>query len=89
MEDITFYYSKNFTGGISLGQYIILSSKWKDDVRHEFGHCLQSKMLGWFYLPIIGLPSLLHAWLCKCKDHDYTDFWCEKWADKLGKVKRK
>lgn len=89
LGDITFYYSKTFPGGISLGQYIILGSKWSDDVKHEFGHCIQSKMLGWFYLPVVGLSSIMHAWLCKCTDHDYTDFWCERWADKLGHVKRK
>lgn len=88
LGDITFYYSKNFYGGISLGKYIILGEKWERSVRHEYGHCRQSMMLGWLYLIVVGLPSLIHAWLCRCKGHSYYDFWCEKWADKLGGIER-
>lgn len=85
---ISFYYAKVFAGGISLGKYIILGYKCDKSVRHEYGHCLQSKMLGPLYLLVVGLPSILHAWICRCEDHSYYDYWCEKWADKLGKVKR-
>jgi hypothetical protein len=78
-----------FRGGISLGKYIIVS-QWasKDTIKHEYGHCKQSKYLGWLYLVVIGLPSIVHAALCKCKNHSYYDMWCEKWADKLGGVER-
>lgn len=88
LDDITFYYSDKFTGGISLGQYIILGDKYEKSVRHEYGHCIQSKILGWLYLPVVGLFSVLHAALCACKMHSYYDVWTERWADKLGKVKR-
>lgn len=43
LNGIDFYYAKNFNGGISLGKYIILCGKWEESVRHEFGHCIQSK----------------------------------------------
>lgn len=87
LNGISFYYAKDFRGGISLGRYIILGDKRERSVRHEFGHCIQSRMLGPLYLIVVGLPSLIHAWLCKCDDHSYYDYWCERWADKLGGVR--
>lgn len=87
-EDAIVRRTTKMPGGISLGKYIILNKRMnRSVVMHEYGHCRQSKMLGWLYLIVIGLPSLLHAKFCKCKDHDYRDYWCEKWADKLGGVK--
>lgn len=88
LGDIGFYFSDSFPGGISLGQYIIYGEKNEKGVRHEYGHCLQSKMLGPLYLLAVGLPSLLHAWLCRCENHSYYDVYPENWADRLGKVKR-
>ena len=85
---VKFYYCKGFGGGISLGEYIIIGSKWEKGIRHEWGHSIQSKILGWLYLPIVGLWSGLHCAFCKCIKHSYYDIWCEKWADKLGGVNR-
>lgn len=81
--------SKKMLGGISLGRYVIVS-RWAGEnmLKHEYGHTIQSKYLGWLYLIVIGLPSLIHAWLCRCKKHSYYDFYTEKWADKLGGVER-
>ena len=75
-----------FRGGISLGQYIILGTRDEISMRHETGHCIQSKLLGWLYLIVIGLPSLIHAALHK--EGNYYDFYTERWADKLAGVKR-
>ena len=78
-----------FRGGISLGRYIVVNQfATKKTVMHEYGHCKQSKYLGWLYLVVIGLPSIVHAALCKCKNHSYYDMWFEKWADKLAKIER-
>lgn len=85
---VRFYTAPKFKGGISLGQYIIMGHENENTVRHEYGHSLQSKMLGPLYLLVVGLPSVIHAWLCDCHTHSYYDFFCELWADKLGKVKR-
>lgn len=91
-------FSYSMRGGISLGRYIFLSSiycgKTCEDktVSHEYGHCLQSQMLGWLYLPIVGLPSLIHAWQYEYNYMDpdgYYRYWCEAWADRLGGVVRK
>ena len=88
LGSIRFYYAKGFKGGISLGRYIILGNKSERSVRHEYGHCIQSMYLGWLYLLLVGLPSLLHAWLCRCANHSYYDVYPEKWADRLGGVRR-
>lgn len=88
-EDAIVRRSVKMQGGISLGKYIIIN-QWsgKKTVQHEYGHCLQSKRLGWLYLIAVGLPSILHAAFCSCKRHSYYDVYPEKWADKLGGVKR-
>jgi len=53
-------------GGISLGAFIFIDTDiTKADapksnfVNHEYGHSLQSILLGPFYLLIIGLPSII------------------------------
>ena len=90
-KDKTILVCKGFPGGISLGNTVIVDSypntkeTWKD-VKHEYGHTLQSKYLGPLYLLVIGIPSGLHC-LVGFTDY-YYDFYTEKWADKLGKVER-
>lgn len=92
-----FYISKKIKGGISLGKVVIINSMLKGErkekaIMHEYGHSRQSEILGWLYLPVIGLPSLLHAIyyrIFKYGDYkDYYNFYTEKWADKLGGVTR-
>lgn len=83
------YVSARMRGGISLGKYIILG-KWhtRNDVLHEHGHQIQSRWLGWLYLPTVGLVSGLRAWLNLYKPGRYYDAWPENEADKLGGVTR-
>ena len=88
------YRSRQMRGGISLGRYVFLSWGQAGDrstVFHELGHCRQSRMLGPLYLMVIGLPSLLWAWLGDriVPGKSYYWFYTEKWADRLGGVKRK
>lgn len=79
---------------VALGEYVVVN--WfasHDTVDHEFGHVRQSRMLGPLYLPLVGFQSLCHAAvhydLCgKKKDKLYTHFWTERWADRLGGVRR-
>lgn len=79
--------SPRMQGGISLGRYIIVSEKATyGTVMHEYGHCIQSKYLGWLYLLVVGLPSIIRASMGR--PETYYDFFTEKWADKLGGVKR-
>lgn len=90
LNGIAFYYSKRFRGGISLGRYIILGDKLEHSIKHEYGHCLQSKMLGPLYLIVVGLPSIiwamLYGWLIQETKNGYYRFYTEKWANRLGGV---
>ena len=71
-------------GGISLGPICIVSkslAKYPEAIAHETdGHTVDSKIMGPFYLLIIGLPSMLNATFnfTKC----YYDFYPERWANK-------
>lgn len=93
LDGIDFYYAKGFAGGISLGKYIILGEYYEEDVKHEYGHCIQSRRWGWLFLPVVGLCSLvwagLYGNLIQETHNGYYKFWTERNADKLGKVKRK
>ena len=84
---IAVVFSSRMQGGLSLGDTITLPYSYSfSTLVHEKGHCLQSLLLGWFYLPIIGLPSILWAsWhtLTKSK-RDYYSFFTERWANKLA-----
>lgn len=77
-------------GGVTLGQYVFISQTYQDQsavIRHECGHVKQSLILGPLYLIVIGIPSILHAWLndyIGCDEEGgYSHFYTEKWADKL------
>ena len=87
-----------FNGGISLGDFIILDNWYvgrqsEQTVCHEYGHQRQSLILGWLYLPLVGLPSicrniwdrLLHKkWCDKNRIKWYYRGYPERWADVLG-----
>ena len=86
-------------GGISLGSFVFIDGSVIDTpegeemIKHEYGHSIQSKYLGWLYLLVIGLPSFIWA-NCFNKyrrktGKSYYGFYTEKWADKLGGVTRK
>ena len=77
---IKYYYAKEFPGGLTLGEFIFTDGP--QHVKHERGHVIQSRILGPFYLPVIGVNSLLHAAFHHCKN--YVHFWTEKWAERLG-----
>lgn len=80
--------------GLSLGYFIFVHETASENTkRHEYGHTKQSQYLGWFYLLVIGLPSIIWAG-CFGKYRarhgvSYYSFFCEEWADKLGGVARR
>ena len=57
---------------------------------HEYGHTVQSAVLGPLYLPVIGLPSIVWcnfppaAKRWKSGRKEYESFYPEKWATRLG-----
>ena len=90
---------------LSLGLFIFLTDKPPRDRRglipqgeisrrmlvHEYGHTVQSLILGPLYLPAAGLPSALWAHLPRCQrkwrgDVSYFSFYTEKTANSLGEL---
>lgn len=98
------YYTDNvFGAGVSLGKYIILDYTHyavlgdSITIKHEYGHSIQSKILGPLYLPTVGIVSvtrniwdrLFHKnWDPRRRLKWYYSAWPESWADKLGGVTR-
>lgn len=85
----------NSSYSVSLGVFIFVSNKYEHEeskriTLHEYGHTIQSLILGPLYLIVIGLTSF--AW-CRLpyfqkmreeKNMSYYSLWVEKWANKLG-----
>jgi hypothetical protein len=75
--------------GISLGLFIFCPENGRIHL-HEYGHTIQSLMLGPFYPLAVSLPSLLWAGLPQFekmrreKHIPYSQLYCEKWADRIG-----
>lgn len=82
-----------YSSGVSLGWFIFTHENANDNTKnHEWGHTIQSFILGPLYLLVIGLPSLIWAGCFRNyrieKHISYYEFYTEKWADKLGGVNR-
>ena len=82
-------------GGVSFGMFTFICTRGTPETRsmmraHEFGHCVQSLMLGPLYLPLISLPSAVWCNSKRCKEYrkknhiSYYDFWTERWANSLA-----
>ena len=93
-------------GGLSLGPFIFLDRvlpRYREDGKllsseeifcrmlvHEYGHTIQSMILGPFYLPVIGLPSITWNQVPKLKakrretGRSYYSFYTERIANALG-----
>lgn len=76
-----------------LGKWIFINPKTDDTIilRHEYGHRIQSYILGPLYMFIIYIPSCLHyKWFAKQNKNwkEYYKFYTEKWADILSKKKK-
>lgn len=77
--------------GFSLGQFIFVPRRCPYGLMlHEYGHTLQSLLLGPLYLPCIVLPSLAWAGIPACEryrrrhQYSYYRFFCERWANRLS-----
>ena len=93
-KDLLYILKRNSRGCVSLGRYIFMSPTTKSfntTMSHEIGHTRQSKKLGWLYLIVIGIPSILWAGLRRMglfQSKSYYWFYTEAWADKLAGSKR-
>lgn len=53
-------------------------------VRHDYGHVIQSRILGPFYFIVVGIPILINKLLKRTS----FDYFPESWADRLGDIVR-
>ena len=74
--------------GVSLGLFIFTGEDCTRDTKdHEFGHCIQSLILGPLYLPLIGIPSFFwnRRWRRNLRRSGYAGnyftFFTERWAE--------
>lgn len=93
-------YFGNGIDGISLGDRIVINPNCYEGLwlaKHEFGHVIQSRILGWFYIPIILIPSLLwYIFVTSVPDvynvsekestRMYYLFYTEKWANRIMRI---
>ena len=77
--------------GLSLGLFVFVPAGCQRSLLvHEYGHCVQSLLLGPLYVPLVVLPSL--AWagipafarLRERRGISYYDMPIEHWANVLG-----
>ena len=91
-KPIEYVYYWKYNSGLSLGKYIFINKNASfNTIFHEEGHQKQSLYLGWLYLIIIGLPSIIWATLKTLglfSNISYYKFYTEAWADKLSNIKR-
>ena len=84
-------------GSMGVGMYLFLGTGGNDEHKaqvlvHEFGHSVQSMILGPLFLPIMGIPSFLWANLKPCKKLrrekgvSYYSFYPESNANWLGSI---
>ena len=78
-------------GSMACGMFIFLCPESAGSayiLRHEYGHTVQSLMLGPLWLFVIGLPSLI--WNKKIyprlpeEKRNYYRFYTERWANKIS-----
>lgn len=94
---ITYVDTKKSFGGVSIGMFVFVNGTkdeaWTHDCRiHEFGHCIQSLLLGPLYWIVVALPSVIWCnlpYFAKMHGtpdtkHIYYKLYCEGWANIWG-----
>lgn len=82
-------------GAVTLSKYVFADDNYyhSEMIKHEYGHRLQSRLLCFLYMPLIGLPSLIWAGifrLLRIKNfRSYFHFYTEAWANRLGELNLK
>ena len=81
---------------LSLGIFIFVSDKLEGRLReeiiiHEYGHTIQSVILGPLYFPVIGIPSAVWCMIPALEKRrinrgiSYYSFYPERWANHIAK----
>lgn len=82
----------NQRGSLGVGMFLFLGCDDPQVRVHEYGHAVQSMILGPLFLPVMGLPSLLWCNLPACrrlrkeKGVSYYAFYPEKNANFFGRL---
>lgn len=83
-----------FSFSMGLGMFIFYGHEGREEEKevlvHEWGHTIQSIILGPLFFLVIAIPSTVWAftpvfgkWRREGR-YRYTDLYCEKWANLLG-----
>ena len=78
------------SGSLGVGMFLFLGCDNRQVLVHEFGHSVQSMILGPLFLPVMGIPSFLWCnlpWTKKLrreKGVSYYRFYPESTANYLG-----
>lgn len=82
------------SGSLGMGMFLFLNEDhYRKDPHvliHEFGHAVQSALLGPLFLPVMGIPSFLWCNLPSCRRYrkekgvSYYSFYPESTANRLG-----
>lgn len=89
------------SGAVSLGLFVFWSDAGSEHFRldarnkeHEYGHSIQSRMLGPLYLIVVGIPSVSRVVYARryyarhgARWAGYYNGFPENWADRLGTVR--
>ena len=75
--------------GLTLGPYInsknVVADPYTDPLfRHEFGHTLQSRLVGPLYLTRVGIPSFIGSGLDDLGLNDHNREWYETQANRMS-----
>ena len=78
--------------GLSLGMFVFIpeGNTGKTFLVHEYGHTVQSLLLGPFYLLFVGIPSVVWCNFSLCDSYrrkkkcSYGSLYTECWANRLG-----
>ena len=82
----------NQRGSMGVGMFLFLGCDDPEVRVHEYGHAVQSIILGPLFLPVMGLPSMLWCNLPVCqrfrkeKGVSYYAFYPEKNANFFGRL---
>lgn len=84
-------YEWSLESGLSLGPFVFVPVRCSQQLLvHEYGHTIQSLLLGPLYVPLVVVPSLvwaglpwLHRWR-KARHISYYALPIERWANWLG-----
>ena len=85
---VTRWYLKS---SMSMGMFLFMGTDDPEVLVHEYGHTIQSCILGPLYLPVIGIPSFCWANVPRFErnrrrgKYRYSDFYPERWANILGR----